>query len=152
MKLFRKKRLRHGVCLSQETRSLKRTHLAQAGWSERILERIYSQCLEVRFNVMDNFGGTSRFDDMWNSDISLNTIPVYLLLLSKVCTIACTEHVQSHSWCVETISTSFFQTDDIERINNLMRLPCSRRKWVELQLMVLLPSFIWQQFWPFQPS
>ena len=37
---------------------------SQAGWSERILERIDSQCLEVRFNVMDNFGGTSRFDDM----------------------------------------------------------------------------------------
>ena len=28
------------------------------------LERIDSQCLEVRFNVMDNFGGTSGFDDM----------------------------------------------------------------------------------------
>lgn len=37
---------------------------SQAGWSERILERIDFQCLEVRFNVMDNFGGTSRFDDM----------------------------------------------------------------------------------------
>ena len=29
---------------------------SQARWSERILERIDSQCLEVRFNVMDNFG------------------------------------------------------------------------------------------------
>ena len=33
MKLFRKKRLRHGVCLSQETRSLKRTHLASLSGS-----------------------------------------------------------------------------------------------------------------------
>ena len=62
---------------------------SQAGWSKRILERIDSQCLEVRFNVMDNFGGTSGFDDMWNSVISFNTIPEYFLLFSRVLTVAC---------------------------------------------------------------
>ena len=40
MKLFRKKRLRHGVCLSQETRSLKRTHLASLSGSCSQLEML----------------------------------------------------------------------------------------------------------------
>ena len=40
VKLFRKKHLRHGVCLSQETRSLKRTHLASLSGSCSQLEML----------------------------------------------------------------------------------------------------------------